>query len=54
MCVSVDVATLRHCCRPASPLLEPLWAALLGLVAGLAFGGHLNPLYALLAMVAGR
>ena len=34
-------------------MLEPLWAALLGLIAGLAFGGHLSPVFALLATVAG-
>jgi hypothetical protein len=47
------VTTLRHGRRPASLTLDPLWAALLGLVAGLSLGSHLQPLYTLLALVAG-
>jgi hypothetical protein len=47
------VATLRPDRRPASPALEPLCAALLGLAAGLSIGAHLQPLYALLALLAG-
>ena len=34
-------------------MLDPLWAALLGLVAGVSMGGHWRPLYALLALVTG-
>ena len=34
-------------------MLDPLWAALLGLIAGLSMGVHLGPVYALLAFVAG-
>jgi hypothetical protein len=47
------VATLRHDRRTASPALDPLCAALLGLAAGLSIGVHLNPLYALLVRLAG-
>jgi hypothetical protein len=48
------VTTLRYRRQPASPTLDPLWAALFGLVAGLSLGAHLQPLYTLLALVAGR
>ena len=34
-------------------MLDPLWAALLGLVAGLSMGGDWQPLYALLVLVTG-
>jgi hypothetical protein len=34
-------------------MLDPLLAALLGLVAGLSLGGEWQPLYALLALVTG-
>jgi len=47
------VTTLRHGRPPASLTLDPLWAALLGFVAGASLGGYLRPLYALLALVAG-
>jgi hypothetical protein len=47
------VATLRQHLRLASPLPEPLWAALLGFVAGLSMGDPWRPLYALLALVTG-
>ncbi|MBS0395936.1 MAG: hypothetical protein JSR54_15045 [Proteobacteria bacterium] len=46
------MATLRHGPRTASPLLDPLWAALLGLVAGVAIGGQWFPyLHALQALL---
>ena len=51
--VPLAVATLRHGRRPASPMLDPLWAALLGLVAGLSMGEQLQSVYALLALLTG-
>jgi hypothetical protein len=47
------VTTLRHGRKAASPTLDPLWAALLGLAAGVSLGGHLKPLCTLLAILAG-
>jgi len=34
-------------------MFESLWAALLGLAVGVSLGVHLQPFYALLALVAG-
>jgi hypothetical protein len=48
------VTTLRHGRPAASLTLDPLWAALLGLVAGLSLGSHVGPFFALLALLAGR
>ena len=47
------MATLRHGRHPASLELDPLWAALLGLAAGVSVGTHLTSLHWLLALLAG-
>jgi hypothetical protein len=47
------VPTLRHCRTAASLTLDPLWAALIGLVVGLSLGGHLASVPSLLALIAG-
>jgi hypothetical protein len=47
------VVTLRHGRRAASLTLDPLWAALLGLVVGLSLGSHLGSHLSLLALFAG-
>jgi hypothetical protein len=47
------VTTIRHRRPPASLTVDPLWAALLGLVAGLSLASHLQTIHALLVLMAG-